>query len=336
MPDPRRNRWKTYAGVVVSVLLAALAGYVLWGTFQQISFADVLAQMAAVPASTLAIAAFCAASAFTVLAFYEVVVVRYVKGTVGRAKPMLTAFIAFPLGHAVGQAMLSGGALRYRMYAPAGFSATEVGATALLANMPYALGFGLLLDVSLVFASDMLAPMFRVSADWLFVLGCIGLCKDVGYVLLILYRKRPIKLGGWAVNLPSPALTALQVAVGLADIFLVSSVLYLLLPDTIGIGYLAFLGAYLASVLVGVLSHVPAGLGVLESMLLLLLPGVPPEQLLAAVLMYRVIYEIIPVLLALLLWFAFESFSRDGALLRALRRQAPIVRPERPTIDSNE
>jgi phosphatidylglycerol lysyltransferase len=131
-------------------------------------------------------------------------------------------------------------------------------------------------------------------------------------------------------------MTALQLVIGLADIFLVSTVLYLLLPDSIGIGYLAFLGAYLAAVLVGVLSHVPAGLGVLESMLLLLLPHVPPEQLLAAVLLYRVIYEIVPVLCSLALWFAFEGFSRDGALLRVMGRQAPIVRPESPTIDRSE
>ena len=336
MSDPRRNRFKTYAGVIVSVALATLAGWVLWRTFQRIRFADVLAQMQAVPASTLALAGLCAAGAFTVLALYEVAVVRYVKQAVGRAKPILTAYIAFPLGHAVGQAMLSGGALRYRMYTPAGFSATEVGATVLLANMPYALGFGLLLDLSLVFAAEMLEPMFRISSGWLRVLGLVGLCKDAGYVLLILLRKRPVKLGGWSVNLPTPAMTALQLGVGLADIFLVSAVLYLLLPASMSLPYLAFLGAYLARILAGVMSHVPAGLGVLESMLLLLLPDVPPEQLLAAVLMYRVIYEIIPVLLALALWGTFEGFSRDGALLRAIGRQGRSMRDESPTIDSSD
>ena len=126
MSDPRRNRFKTYAGVLVSVLLAALAGYVLWRTFQRIRFADGLAQMQAVPAATLALAGLCAAGAFTVLALYEVAVVRYVKHAVGRAKPILTAYIAFPLGHAVGQAMLSGGALRYRMYTPAGVPGREL------------------------------------------------------------------------------------------------------------------------------------------------------------------------------------------------------------------
>jgi len=71
-------------------------------------------------------------------------------------------------------------------------------------------------------------------------------------------------------------------------------------------------------------------------MLLLLLPDVPPEQLLAAVLMYRVIYEIIPVLLALALWGMFEGFARDGVLLRLFARQGRSVGVERPTIDRME
>jgi uncharacterized membrane protein YbhN (UPF0104 family) len=133
-------------------------------------------------------------------------------------------------------------------------------------------------------------------------------------------------------------MTALQLIVGVIDVGLVSSILYLLLPESAGIGSLPFLAVYLASVLAGVLSHVPAGLGVLESMLLLLLPDVPPEQLLAAVLMYRVFYEIIPAIGALLLWGAYEGFARDGVRLRLAgnRGQALLTRAESPTIDSSE
>jgi glycosyltransferase 2 family protein len=337
MPDPRRSRLKTYVGVAVSIVLACLAAWVLWRTFQRISFADVVENMRAVSPTTLALASLCVVGAFTTLAFYEVAVVRYVKHGVGHAKPMVTAFIAFPLGHAVGQAMLSGGALRYRMYTPAGLSATEVGATVLLANLPYALAFGLSLDLALVFAAETLEPLFRISSHWLFALGCLGLAKDVAYALTILKRRKPIKLGGWAVNLPTPSMTALQLVVGVIDVGLVSMVLYLLLPDSAGLAYLPFLAIYLASVLAGVLSHVPAGLGVLESMLLLLLPGVPPDQLLAAVLMYRVIYEIVPVLGALLLWGLFEGFSSDGVRSRLFaRRQPRTIRAESPTIDRIE
>jgi uncharacterized membrane protein YbhN (UPF0104 family) len=337
MPDPRRSRLKTCVGVSVSVVLACIAAWVLWRTFQRINFTDVVEHMGTVPKGTLALAAACSAGAFATLASYEVAVVRYVKRGIGRAKPFVTALIAFPLGHAVGQAMLSGGALRYRMYTPAGFSATEVGATVLLANLPYGLAFGLLLDLTLVLAAGTLEPLFRISSGWLVALGCLGLAKDAAYAATIWLRKRPIKLGGWSVHLPTPAMSALQLLVGIVDIGLVSMVLYLLMPDGAGLAYLPFLAVYLASVLAGVLSHVPAGLGVLESMLLLLLPDVPPEQLLAAVLMYRAIYEIVPALVALALWGLFEGFARDGVRSRLFGgRQRLGTRAESPTIERIE
>jgi uncharacterized membrane protein YbhN (UPF0104 family) len=348
MPDPRRNRLKAALGVAASVLIAGLAAYVLFRTFQRISVADVIHHARQVPSTTLLLAAACAFGALLTLALYEIVVVRYVKHGIGRVKPMITAFIAFPLGHAIGQAMLSAGAIRYRMYTPAGFTAMEVGATALLCNLPYALAFGLLFDLALVFAAADLAPLFRISSEWLVALGCIGLVKDAAYVILVWRRKKPIRIGGWAVNLPPPRLTALQYVVGLIDVVLVSSVLYLMLPDSAKLAYLPFLAVYLASVLAGVLSHVPAGLGVIESMLLVLLPHVPPAELLASVLLYRVIFEILPLLVSLVLWGGYELVADDGARMRLMRPREALGRlrarqdqrrvagADRPTIDSRE
>jgi uncharacterized membrane protein YbhN (UPF0104 family) len=329
MPDTRRRPLKTALGIVASVAIAGLAAYVLYTTFQRISLADVLANVRATPPATLWLAGACAAGAFGILAAYEVAVVRYVKHCIGRAKPVVTALIAFPLGHAIGQTLLSSSALRYRMYAPAGFSATEVGATVLLCGLPYVLALGLLIDLSLVFGAEALAPLFRISSEWLFALGCLGLAKDAGYLLFVWRRKKPIRLGGWAVKMPTLRMTALQLVVGVLDIVLIASVLYLLLPDSAQIAFLPFVGVYLASILVGVVSHVPAGLGVLESMLLLLLPHVPPEQLLAAVLLYRVIYEVIPLAIALAIWSAYELVANDGARSRLLR---PAGEPRPPLV----
>lgn len=330
MPDPRRRRLKTYLGIAASVAIATLALYVLYRTFQRISFADVLVNIRALPRDRLLLASACAAVAFATLAAYEVVVVRYVKQCIGWAKPVITALIAFPLGHGLGQTVLSGSAIRYRMYAPAGFSATEVGATVLLCGLPYVLAFGLLIDLALVFASEQLEPLFRIPARWLFALGCVGLVKDAAYLFFVYRREAPIRLGGWSVRLPTMRLTLLQVVVGLVDVCLVASVLYLLLPSSAGVAFLPFLAVYLASILVGVLSHVPAGLGVLESMLLLLLPHVPPEQLLAAVLIYRVIYEVVPFVIALALWGIYELTAADGARLRLLKPAPPGPPPPAP------
>ena len=349
MSNPRRSRIKATLGIGASLLIASLAAWVLYRTFQRISLADVVDNMRRAPTEALLAAAACAFGALFMLSLYEIVVVRYVKHNIGRLKPMITALITFPLGHAVGQAMLSAGALRFRMYAPIGFTAMEVGATALLCNLPFALGFMLLFDIALVTSADALAPLFRISGAWLLALGCIGLAKDAAYFAFIWLRKEPIRLGGWEVQVPTMRFTLLQLVIGIVDVVLVSSVLYLLLPASAGLGYLPFLAVYLASVLVGILSHVPAGLGVLESVLLVLLPEVPPAELLASVLLYRVIYEILPLLFSLSLWGAYELLAPDGARMRLTRPMTAlrsIARAraqrrrsngaDRPTTDSSE
>ena len=132
-----------------------------------------------------------------------------------------------------------------------------IGATVLLCGLPYVLAFGLLFDLALVFGSTALAPLFRVPAGWLFALGCIGLVKDAAYLLFVYRRKAPIRLGGWAVNLPTPRMTALQILVGVVDICLIAAILYLLLPPTAGIAFLPFVAVYLASIIVGVLKTGP-------------------------------------------------------------------------------
>ena len=116
--------------------------------------------------------------------------VRYVKRSLGRFKPWRTALIAFPIGHAIGQMMLSGGALRYRMYTPAGFSAMEVGATVLICACRMRSRSALLLDLSLVFGADRLAPLFGVRRAAPVALGLLGLAKDVGYAVLVACARR--------------------------------------------------------------------------------------------------------------------------------------------------
>ncbi len=118
--------------------------------------------MLEVPRAKLLLAAACAVGAFLTIALYEGVAVRYVKRSLGIARPAITAIIAYPIGHALGQMLLSASALRYRMYSPAGFSAMEIGATVLMCALPYALAFSLLVDLALVLSSDRLSITFGV------------------------------------------------------------------------------------------------------------------------------------------------------------------------------
>src|SRR5437899_3296743 len=110
---------------------------------------------------------------------------------------------------------------------------------------------------------------------------------------------RPIAAPGAAIGLT-------QILLGVADLSLSSAVLWSLLPARAHISFVSFLGIYAAAVIAGVVSHVPGGVGVFEAVMLLALPGIPPDALLGSLLAYRGVYYLVPLLFATLLFGAKE------------------------------
>ena len=123
-------------------------------------------------------------------------------------------------------------------------------------------------------------------------------------------RRGPIRLRWFDLELPTPRMTAVQYVLGMVDAVSAIAVLYVLLPDGTSIGILPFAAVYVLAVLAGLLSSVPAGLGVFESVLLLLLREVPADGLLGAVLAYRLVYELVPFALGVSLFIGWEAWSR--------------------------
>ena len=131
-----------------------------------------------------------------------------------------------------------------------------------------------------------------------------------GYVLLNQLRTEPLRIGWLQFSLPGARLTVLQILFGTASTMLVASILYLCMPEELQYYWLQFIGAYMLALLLAQASHVPAGLGVLEASMLVMLPHVPPGKLIGAMLAYRFIFEFVPFVIALLLLISREGFSR--------------------------
>jgi phosphatidylglycerol lysyltransferase len=107
-----------------------------------------------------------------------------------------------------------------------------------------------------------------------------------------------------------------QIGFGLAQISLMTTILYLFMPPELNLTWPAFVAIYCLAFVAGQLSNVPAGLGVLEAALLLLLPQIPPGKLVGAVLAYRAVYELIPLLCALVLLLIYETTNPAGIVRR--------------------
>ena len=307
---------------LVWLSIAAVAIWVVAQRIGEIDFDEVMRDLAAVPMPIVIAALLCSAGVYTTVGLYEGIAVRLASGRNLRRQAFRTAVIANPVGRAIGVAMVSGGALRYRMYAPEGLSIREVGAIILLVAMPYVFGVGWLIDISLLLHLQDAARAFQLPVAVVAIFGVLGLAKDVGWLAFVASRTEPITIRGQSIRLPSLRDALVQIAFGLVQISLMTTILYLFMPPELNMTWPAFVAIYCLSFVAGQVSNVPAGLGVLEAALFLLLPQVPPGKLVGAVLAYRALYELLPLGVALVLLLIYETTNKAGIVRRRLQKES--------------
>lgn len=296
------RKWAPLVGLAVLGTIAI----VLWDRLQTIEFSEIVQQIRSLPPSAVLGALACSTGAYLLVGLYEGIALERVSGQRRRWYALRTTLIANPVGRTVGVALVSGGALRYRFYSVLGLSARQVGALIVLMAMPYLLGVGWLIDVSLLLNPEQASKALRIDTTVILVVATLGLLKDFGWLVFVKLRTAPIAIGGQQLRLPSLQHTFVQIALGIAQILCNTGILYLVMPPELGMSWPAFIAIYCIAFLAGQISNVPAGLGVLEAALLLMLPHVPPAKLLGAVLAYRALFEVLPLLVGLGLWGAFE------------------------------
>ncbi|HKS56047.1 MAG TPA: YbhN family protein [Steroidobacteraceae bacterium] len=304
---------------LVWISIAGLAAWVLVERIQEIDFADVARDLGAVPLPIIVAALCCAAGVYTTVGLYEGIAVKLASDRNLRWQAFRTAVIANPLGRAIGVAMISGGALRYRMYAPEGLSLKQIGAVILLVAMPYVFGVGWLIDLSLLLHLKEASRAFQLPFAAVTAFAVLGLAKDIGWLAFVATRKEPITLRGQLIRLPSLRDALVQIGFGLVQISLMTTILYLFMPPELNMTWPAFVAVYCIAFVAGQVSNVPAGLGVLEAALFLMLPHLPPAKLVGAVLAYRAVYELIPLGVALVLLLIYETTNEAGVIRRRFR-----------------
>jgi len=302
------------------------AAWVLADRLRAIDFREVVAAVRAQPRHAVLSALACCFGVYALVGSYEGIAVRIATGRRMFLMPLRTALIANPLGRAIGASFVSSGALRYRMYSAAGMSLAQIAAIVVLAAMPYVFAVGWLIDLSLLFNARIAGTALRLPTNVVVTFGAIGLVKDIGWLVLVAVRKAPLVVRGRKIPLVKLRDALLQIAIGVVQITLMAGILHAFMPSDLGMGWPHFVAIYCIAFVAGQVSNIPAGLGVLEAALLLMLPHVPAAKLLAAVLAYRAVYELLPILIALVLLAAYETMHPQGFMrrwLQSLRTRAP-------------
>jgi phosphatidylglycerol lysyltransferase len=185
----------------------------------------------------------------------------------------------------------------------------------LLAVMPFALSALLLIDISLLTQPAKASKALHLSASAIKTIGVLGLCLEAAWLVLVARRKAPFHIRGKTIQLPSLKHTSAQICVGVTQLSAIAGILYALMPAELNMSWPAFVGIYCIAFVAGQMSNVPAGLGVLEAALLLMLPQIPPGKLIGAILAYRGVFELLPLVVALVGFMLVEAGTKTRAVL---------------------
>src|SRR5262249_49516732 len=142
----------------------------------------------------------------------------------------LAGFTSYTVGHNLGATALTGGIVRYRIYSGWGLGVADVAKIAFITGLTFWLGNLVLLGAGMAYAPEAASAVYRLPFWINRAIGIAGLLVIAGYLLWLLPRQRVIGRGSWCVPLPTFRMTFLQIAIGVADLVLISLAMYALLP----------------------------------------------------------------------------------------------------------
>ncbi|GLI34680.1 bifunctional lysylphosphatidylglycerol flippase/synthetase MprF [Desulforhabdus amnigena] len=315
-----RKKPLSYLGPLIGVVLFGTALWVLHRELYQYHYHEIIASLSRIPGIRLFAAIAVTFLNYLVLTGYDLLSFRYIGRTLAYPKIALASFIGYAFSNNAGLAMLTGSSVRYRLYSAWGITAFEI--TKVVAFYTITLWLGLFAVAGGAFLINPidLPRWLHLPFSSVRPIGFLLLLLLCAYLTAAFLKKEPVSIRGWEVPMPPPGLSILQIAVSGLDWTLAASVLYILLEPTPSLSFPAFLTVFLLGQLSGLVSQVPGGLGVFESVMVIgLAPALPAYSVLASLLAYRMIYYLIPLAVAVVLLGLHELFALRTGFAKAAR-----------------
>ena len=296
-----RIGWKRL-GIAASLLIIAFAITTLVRTLKGVDTGVILVALTEKSSAQIGLAALCVIGAFCTLTFYDFFALR----TIGKIHvpyriAALSSFTSYSIGHNIGATVFTGGAIRFRIYSDYGLNAIDVAKICFISGLTFwlgntfVLGIGMALHPWAASSMDLLPP----AINRLIAFGCVAGIAIYFIWLVMGKNRRELGQNGWKVVLPSARLTLLQILIGVVDLGFCALAIYLLMPVQPGIDFISLAVVFILATLLGFASHAPGSIGVFDAAMLVALPQFGREELLATLVIYRVLYFLIPFSIAI-------------------------------------
>jgi uncharacterized membrane protein YbhN (UPF0104 family) len=287
-------------GIVVSLTIIVIAFWVLYHILRDIDVEEVVAAIRATPLHNIVLAGLFVAAAYFTLTFYDLFALRSIgRYDVRYRAAALASFTSYSIGHNVGASVFTGGAVRYRIYSSWGLDAAAVAKICFVAGLTFWLGNATVLGLGIAYAPEA-ASAINQAPPWANrAIAVFTLMLLASYIVWVSRRPRSIGRGQWQVTLPGGPLTLLQIVIGIVDLAFCALAMYMLVPSEPNIGFITLAVIFVSATLLGFASHSPGGLGVFDAAMLVALWQFDKEDLLAGLLLFRLLYYIAPFVLSL-------------------------------------
>jgi glycosyltransferase 2 family protein len=312
-------------GLAISLTIIIIAVAVLYRILRDIDPDELVDALEATDWRTLIFAGLFVAAGYVTLTFYDLFALRTIGHTeIPYRVAALSGFTSYAIGHNVGASVFSGGAVRYRIYSSWGLSVVEVTKICFIAGLTFWLGNATVLGLGILEAPQAARAIDQMPLWANRVLALVMLALLAAYVAWVWVKPRIIGRDGWQVTLPGGPLTLVQIGIGILDLACCSAAMYMLVPDEPNLGFVTVAVIFVAATLLGFASHAPGGLGVFDAAMMVALWQFDKEDLLAGLLLFRLLYYIIPFVLSLAILGIREALlSRAAARGRSQKPKKP-------------
>ena len=324
------RRIQDIAWPAIGLGAVAVSSWFLFKELRGLSFASLGEAFGSISAARWAMACASTAAAYSALAWYDRIGLRHLGRRIGWPFVALTSFVTYAIAHNVGASVLSGAVIRYRAYSTRGLSMAEVGLLVAFCSFTFGLGAVTVGGVLLLLRPD-LVERFEGAPDWIGQAAGLSLLRaTLLYALGSLLHFRPFRLAGFELTYPRPPIALRQLLAGPLELVGAAGIIFFALPAA-NPGFVVVLGVFVASFCLALVSHAPGGLGVLEIAFLGGLPDAPKANVVAALLVFRLLYLVIPFVFSLAVVLVFERGRWRSLVHLGAKPAMPEMIPEPAT-----
>jgi phosphatidylglycerol lysyltransferase len=326
-----REKFLHSVGPVLGLVIFSLALWFLHNELKTYHLHDIINHAKSLPIRRISWAFLLTIISYLTMTGYDSLALKYIGHPLSYTKTAFASFVGYSFSNNVGFSMLAGGSVRYRLYSYWGLTVYEITKVILFCTATLWLGFLTLAGIIFLLEPIAIPPTIHVPFVSSRILGLVGLLPTGFLLLLSLFKKKVLHFRKYEIRIPSFGFIGSQMAVAILDWFVAGCILYVLLPELPALTLMHVLGVFLLAQLAGLASQIPGGLGVFESVVVVLLsPIMPASEIVGSLLVYRGMYYILPLLIAALLLGAQELTARKEAIQkwgRVAVRGASVLLP---------